>query len=153
MNGERHGTWTLIWEDGTRSIGPYVSGERHGNWRISFGDGSQGEGPYVDGEMHGKWTIFHEGRGDNVVREVGSYVKDERHGIWTGYDASGNVVGTIRFENGRQVGGSGGALGADATATTAPLQLASPAARSPSGRAMTPRYQRVEADAAWRKEA
>ena len=34
----------------------------------------------------------------------------EKHGVWTGYDQSGNQVGTIRFENGRRIGGSESAL-------------------------------------------
>ena len=61
-------------------------------------------------------------------------MNDERHGTWTGYDASGNVVGTLRFENGRQVGGSGSAVEAGAAATLTPLQLVFPAARSPPAR-------------------
>ena len=105
VSDERQGTWTFIWENGTRDVGPMVNDERHGNWTVTFADDSRGEGPYVNGEMHGSWTIFHDDRSDNVVREVGPYVNDERHGTWTGYDASANVVGTIRFENGRRVGG------------------------------------------------
>ena len=128
VNDKRQGTWTFIWEDGARDVGPYVNGEQHGNWAISFGDGSRGEGPYVHGEMHGTWTIVHEGRSDDLVREVGPYVNGERHGTWTGYDQSGNRLGTVRFENGRRVGGSGSALEAGATATVAPLHLGSPAA-------------------------
>ena len=132
VNGERQGTWTFIWEDGTRDVGPYVNGQRHGNWTESYADGSRGEGPYVNGERHGTWTIFRED-GD-VGREVGPYVNGERHGVWTGYDQSGNRMGTVRFENGRQVGGSRSAVEAGAAATLTPLQLASPAARSPPGR-------------------
>ena len=108
VNGERQGTWTFIWEDGTRDVGPMVNDERHGAWTVTFDDGSRGEGSYVNGEKHGIWTIFHESRSDNVVREVGPYVNDERHGAWTGYDASGDVVGTLRYENGRLVSGLDG---------------------------------------------
>ena len=133
VDDQRQGTWTLIWKDGTRDVGPYVNGERHGNWSISFDGGSRGEGPYVNGEMHGTWTIFHEGRSDDLVREEGPYVNGERHGTWIGYDQSGKELGTVRFENGRQVGGSGSPLKADATATIAPLQFGFPAARSPPG--------------------
>ena len=127
---ERQGTWTFVWEDGTRDVGPYINGERQGNWAESYKNGSRGEGPYLNGERHGTWTIFWED-GD-VRREVGPYVNGERHGVWTGYDQSGNRMGTVRFENGRQVGGSGSAAGAGATVMS--LQLASPAARSPPGR-------------------
>ena len=152
VNDERQGTWAFVWENGTRDVGPMVNGERHGNWRISFDGGSRGEGPYVNGEMHGTWTIFRED-GD-VGREVGPYVNGERHGIWTGYDQSGNRMGTVRFENGRQVGGSGSAVEAGAAATLTPLQLASPAARSPPGRsAVTPRHQRAAEESGWRKAA
>ena len=107
VNDERQGTWTFIWADGTRDVGPMVDDERHGAWTVTFDGGSRGEGPYVNGEKHGTWTLFRENRSDNVVREVGPYVNDELHGTWTGYDASGNVVGTMRFENGRRVRGSG----------------------------------------------
>ena len=133
VNDERQGTWTFIWENGTRDVGPMVNDERHGAWTVTFDDDSRGEGPYVDGEKHGTWTLYHEGRDDSVVREVGPYVNDERHGTWTGYDASGNVVGTLRFENGRQVSGSGSAVGVGNAATMTPLELASAAARSPPG--------------------
>ena len=129
---ERQGTWTFIWEDGSRDVGPYINGERQGNWAESYKNGSRGEGPYLNGERHGTWTIFWED-GD-VRREVGPYVNGERHGVWTGYDQSGSRMGTVRFENGRQVGGSGGAVEAGVAATITPLQLASPAARSPPGR-------------------
>ena len=108
VSGERAGAWTILWEDGTRDAGSYVNGQRQGTWTVSFNDGSRGEGPYVNGEKHGTWTLFHEGREDNVIREVGPYVNDERHGTWTGYDATGNVVGTLRYENGKRVGEADG---------------------------------------------
>ena len=38
-----------------------VNGERHGTWTVAFNDGSRGEGPYVTGEGHGTWTILQEG--------------------------------------------------------------------------------------------
>ena len=79
--------------------------------------------------------FFHpEGRDDNVVRSVGPYVNGEEHGIWTGYDQSGNRLGTIRYENGRALAAPGSALETGAAATVAPLQFASPAARSPPRR-------------------
>ena len=112
-----------------------VNDERHGAWTVTFDDGSRGEGPYVNGEKHGIWTIFHESRSDNVVREVGPYVNDERHGAWTGHDSSGNVVGTLRYENGRRVGGSERAPELGTVVTLTPIQSMSPLARSPPGRA------------------
>lgn len=120
VDDERQGTWTFIWENGTRDVGPMVDDERHGTWTVTFDDGSRGEGPYVNGQKHGTWPRYHEGRDDNVVREVGPYVNDERYGAWTGYDASGNVVGTLRFENGRHVGSSGSALEVGVTAAMLP---------------------------------
>ena len=120
VNDERHGTWTFVWANGTRDVGPFVNGEQHGNWTESFVDGGRGEGPYVNGERHGSWTFFYS-EGD-VGREVGPYVNGERHGIWTGYDQSGNRMGTVRFENGRQVGGSGSVGEAGAAATLMSLQ-------------------------------
>ena len=89
-------------------------------------------GPYVNGKRHGTWTFYWED-GD-VGREVGPYVNGERHGIWTGYGQSGNRLGTVRYENGRRVGGSGSAVEASPAATVRLLQLASPAARSPPSR-------------------
>ncbi len=154
VNDEKQGIWTCIWENGTRDVGPFVNGERHGHWTESYTDGSCGEGPYVNGERHGTWTDFSEDGRDRQVgpyvnskrhgswtfywgdvgREVGPYVNGERHGVWTGYDQSGSQLGTIRYENGRRVGGSGSAVEACAAATLTPLQLASPAARSPPRR-------------------
>ncbi|MDE2804740.1 MAG: hypothetical protein OXN18_06290 [Gemmatimonadota bacterium] len=131
VNGERQGTWTFVWEDGTQDVGPYLDGERHGNWAESYNNGSRGEGPYANGERHGTWTVFWE-EGD-VGREVGPYVNGERHGVWTGYDQSGNRMGTVRFENGRQVSGSGSAVEAGAIATSTPRQFASLGARSYPG--------------------
>ena len=113
VNDERQGTWTFVWANGTRDVGPMVNGEKHGSWTESYEDGGRGEGPYVNGERQGTWTFFHQGRDDNVVREVGPFVSGERHGAWTGYDASGNVVGTLRYENGEVVGGFGTAVALD----------------------------------------
>ena len=108
VDGERHGTWTESYEDRddglVRAVGPWVDGEYHGTWVLHYANGNQGGGPYVNGERHGIWTFFYEGRDDNVVRSMGPYVNGEEHGIWTGYDASGIVVGTLRYENGREVG-------------------------------------------------
>lgn len=133
MNDEKQGAWTLIWENGTRDVGPFVNDERQGTWTVTSDDGSRGEEPYVNGEKHGTWTLFHEGRDNNAIRETGPYASDERHGTWTGYDSSGDVVGTLRFENGRRVGDSGFAGEAGVAATLTPLQVSSPAARSPPG--------------------
>ena len=123
------------WSDSSSvESGLLQGGQREGFHVINWSSGNRSEGSYMNGERHGTWTIFHpEGRDDNVVREVGPYVTGERHGTWTGYDASGNVVGTLRYENGRRVGGTGSALEAGIAATATPLQLASPAARSPPG--------------------
>ena len=113
--------------------------------RVPSGDGElEVEGQYVNGERTGTWKFFYEGRDDNVVREEGSYVNGEAHGTWTGYDASGNVVGTLQFENGRQVGGSRSALEAGVATTVPPLHLPFPAARSPPRACtVTPRHQRA----------
>ena len=104
-------------------------------WILHYANGTKAGGAYVNGRRHGTWTLFlPERRDHNVVREAGPYVNGQRHGTWTGYDASGNVVGTRRFEIGRQVGSSGSAVDVSAAATSAPLQPMSPAARSPLGR-------------------
>ena len=88
-------------QDGHRN-GPHVTRDADGT--------REAEGTYVSGQRQGTWVIFFpEGRDDNMVRAVGPYVNDERHGTFTGYDASGNVVATMRFENDRLVGGSGSA--------------------------------------------
>ena len=101
QNGELIQTWETRLEDGYPD-GPSVV-------RYHTGDHGRGEGAFVSGERTGTWTYFWEdGRDDNVAREVGPYVNGERHGTWTGYDASGNVVGTLRFENGTQVSRSDG---------------------------------------------
>lgn len=60
------------------NVGPRQGGKSEGFWVISEPDGSRSEGSFVEGEYHG---------------------------IWARYDASGNVVETIRFENGRRAGG------------------------------------------------
>ena len=104
---EGRGEVTWSWNDGSSTeTGLLQGGRREGFRVIIWGSGTREEGPYVNGVSHGTWTIFHpEGRDDNVVREVGPFVTGERHGTWTGYDASGNVVGTLRYENGELVGG------------------------------------------------
>ena len=104
---EGRGELRWRWNDGSSTeTGLFQGGMREGFHVLTWDDGARSEGPYVNGERHGTWTIFRAEAGDdNVVREVGPYVNGEAHGTWTGYDASGNVVGTIRFENGRQVGG------------------------------------------------
>ena len=106
---EGRGEITWSWNDGSATETGLLQGGRREGFHVIIweqGDVGREEGPYVNDERHGTWTIFHQGRDDNVVREVGPYVNDERHGTWTGYDASGNVVGTLRYENGRLVSGS-----------------------------------------------
>ncbi len=132
VDGERQGTWTEFYEgrdDGlVRVVGPWVNGELHGTWVYHYADGNQGGGPYVNGKRHGTWTFFYEDRDDNLARsegpfvdgerhgtwtfdwgdggrDVGPYVNGERHGVWTGYGQSGNRLGTVRYQNGRPVGG------------------------------------------------
>lgn len=61
------------------------------------------EGTYATGKRQGTCILFHEACDDNVVREVGPYGNGEFYGTWTPYDASGNVVGTLRYENGRRI--------------------------------------------------
>ncbi len=133
QGGRRNGSTVVRAADGTlEAEGPYMNGQRHGNWTYVYGDGSCGTSPFVKDELHGTWTVYREG-GD-VGREVGPYVKGERHGTWTGNDRSGSRLRTIRFENGRRVGGSGSAGDVGAAANLTALRLASPAARSPPGR-------------------
>jgi len=105
---EGRGEVAWRWNDGSATdSGLLRGGRREGFHVIDWSTGERYEGSYENNERQGTWTIFHpEGRDDNVVREVGPYVNGELHGTWTGYDVSGNVVGTLRFENGRQVGGS-----------------------------------------------
>ena len=84
-------------------------GEETWHWN----DGSvTGTGMFQDVRREGFHVIIWGRAGDdNVVREEGSFVNDEPNGTWTGYDASGNVVGMIRF--GRRVSGSGSAVEAE----------------------------------------
>ena len=84
-------------------IGPRLGGKSEGFWIISYPDGARSEGSFVGGKRHGVWSFFWVD-GD-VRREVGPYVNGERHGTWTGYDQSGTLVGTVRYENGRRVSG------------------------------------------------
>ena len=45
---------------------------------------------------------------DELSQIVEGRLQDgRRHGTWTEYDESGNELGTIRYENGRRVGGFG----------------------------------------------
>ena len=89
----------------------FQSGKREGFHVVTWSNGERYEGSYVNGEEHGTWTlIWAEAGDDNVVREVGPFERGERHGTWTGYDASGNVVGTIRFENGDALAAPGALL-------------------------------------------
>lgn len=90
---------TVVWS-GECSEG-FANGMGEERWRWSDGSVSA-TGIFQDGRREGFHVIIWGRAGDdNVVREEGSYVNDERHGTWTGYDASGNVVGTLRYENGR----------------------------------------------------
>ena len=145
VNSDATGIWTFYWADGSRDTGRYVNGERSGHWTEGWHGGTRAQGIYVDGERHGTWTLFRAEAGDdNVVQEVGPYVNGERHGSWTGYNASGNMVGTIRFENGRRLGGSEGALEVGAVATLTSLQRMFPPARSLPARAVTPGNRRAK---------
>ena len=84
--------------------------EGRGEVTWSWNDGSATETGLLQGGRREGFHVIIRGRAgdDNVVREEGSYVNDELHGTWIGYDASGNVVGTLRYENGELVSGSEG---------------------------------------------
>ena len=111
---EGRGEVMWSWNDGNSTdAGLLRGGRREGFHVINWSNGERSEGSYVNDERQGTWTFFHQGRDDNVVREVGPFVSGERHGAWTGYDASGNVVGTLRYENGEVVGGFGTAVALD----------------------------------------
>ena len=137
--GRRDGPYMYRSVDGTSSgEGLYMNGERSGRWTFHFEGRDdnmvRAAGSFVNGERHGIWTIHYEGRGDSLARVVGSYVNGELHGTWIWYDGSDNVVETQRWENGRRVGGSESGLEAATVVTMLPLQITSPAARSPPGR-------------------
>ncbi len=91
---------TVTWSGGCSN--GFAQGNGRESWFQNGGLIQAAEGTYIDGQPHGPWTIYFE----NGHREVGPYVNGERHGTWTGYDASGDVVGTLRYDNGRRVGGS-----------------------------------------------
>lgn len=110
------------WDDGSSTETGLLPGGRPEGFHVTTwlnGDGP--ERSYRNGERHPTRTTFRpEVRDDSVAGEIRPYVNGALHGTWTGYDTSRNVVGTLRFENGRQVGGSRSALEANAVATVPP---------------------------------
>ena len=59
QDGMRNGPHVLRSADGTReSEGSYMDGQRQGTWTHFYGDGTRGVGPYVNGELHGTWTYY-----------------------------------------------------------------------------------------------
>ena len=59
---------------------------------------------------------------DELSQIVEGRLQDgRRHGTWTEYDESGNELGTIRYENGRRVGGSDDPVALDPSSASRPL--------------------------------
>ena len=76
--------------------------EGMGEVRWQWSDSSAVDSGLLRGGQREGFHVINWSSGD---RSEGSYVNGERHGTWTGYDASGNGLGTVRYENGRRVGG------------------------------------------------
>ena len=92
----KDGEWTSISEPG----GPYVNGKRHGSWTVRFENGSVYEGPYVEGNRHGRWVETAADGG----RQEGHYVAGAPDGRWVYYDSADNVVGGGLWANGLRQG-------------------------------------------------
>lgn len=91
-DGKRHGHWTIRYDNGAVSEGPYRDGVRQGHWTVRDADGVLEEGSYLDGEEHGHWTqrekVVDSSGGQFLVGivgwvEEGPYVHGKRHGHWT----------------------------------------------------------------------
>ena len=62
QDGMRNGPHVVRSADGAReSEGSYVHGQRQGTWTHFYDDGTRGVGPYVNDELHGTWTYYDEG--------------------------------------------------------------------------------------------
>ena len=58
-DGRRNGPTVFRSADGTlEAEGPYVNGQRHGTWTHFYDDGSRGVGPFVNDQLHGIWTYY-----------------------------------------------------------------------------------------------
>jgi hypothetical protein len=69
-NGEKHGWWTLRYDNGSKAgAGTYSNGQQQGAWTYWFQDGRpEAQGTYHNGQMHGKW-IFHYEDGTTIEAE------------------------------------------------------------------------------------
>ena len=60
-DGRRDGPTVFRSADGTlEAEGPYVNGQRHGTWTHVYDDGSRGVGPFANDQLHGIWTYLDE---------------------------------------------------------------------------------------------
>ena len=76
---KRHGHGEIIWNNGNRFIGNFISGERIGYGEYQWADGASYKGKWLHNNRHGKaitsWA--------NNVSHEGCYVDDLRNGIGT----------------------------------------------------------------------
>lgn len=82
-DGRRHGPTVFRDTDGTLTAeGPYVNGQRHGTWTHVYEDRSRGVGPFVNDQLHGTWTYFDEDGNELGTQRFENGRRVGRDGMW-----------------------------------------------------------------------
>lgn len=89
--GLEHGVGYIYDEDDGRiiEVNTYVNGYLSGRERVNRKD--------KFGQRQGMWRTFH---GNMAAHEEGRYRNDKKDGYWREYDESGNLVETVKYDNG-----------------------------------------------------
>ena len=53
----------------------------------------------IDVDNWGRATVSYTKYKDGVIRETGNFLDMKKHGVWNQYDAKGNVISSIKYDN------------------------------------------------------
>ena len=124
INGKRTGLWKWFHNNGElEQIGEFLNNEQNGEWKFYHDNGNQaGVGTLIHGKRIGKWTWYHtngelyterewnDGKLTRIIscndgqgKELDKGTFNNGNGTMKLYDIDGNLLETIRYENGEYI--------------------------------------------------
>ncbi|OAB78239.1 toxin-antitoxin system YwqK family antitoxin [Cochleicola gelatinilyticus] len=97
-NGYKHGLWKTTYESKLVKTENYNNGLMIGRYRVYDLDGDELYRTTLGSNGNGKYKDYYYKTG--VLKEEGFYKNGKKEGEWCEYDKQGNMVKTIKFENG-----------------------------------------------------
>lgn len=101
VEGFKDGSWT--YEIGNiKETGKYYEGEKQGVWKKTYidTDNLAFEGEYLNGQENGMHKDFHP---NGQTKRRGRYSLGVRDGLWEYLDENGNIILTIKYDQGKEI--------------------------------------------------